>query len=193
MTYDDFRARVPEGEAGSWKVERFHVSDHGSLLNMLGGGGFVPVGDYTRLLHGWQIVMSDTRDEYLTHYEFLQEARGRVLVNGLGLGCALGAILTKPEVEHVDVVERSPEVLALVGPTFAADPRVNLIEADAYEQSKVWPRGTRWDVAWHDIWDTICADDLEGHAVLLRSYGRRCGWQQAWRHSELVSLRRRGW
>jgi hypothetical protein len=194
MRYEHFRARVPEGVSGAWRVEQFEVTPDGAALNLIVEGSYVPPDSYTRLLRGSTTVMSDTPDEWLDHREFIRQAQGRVLVNGLGLGCALGAILDKREVMQVDVVEASEEVLLLSGPTFDRDPRVNLIHADAFEQAKAWPVGSTWDVVWHDIWSTVSTEDLDEHAALLRSYGKRArSWQGAWKHERLQYLDRKGW
>jgi hypothetical protein len=34
-------------------------------------------------------------------------------------------------------------------------------------------KGKRYDMVWHDIWDDICSDNLEGMAKLHRKYGDR--------------------
>lgn len=196
-TYDTFRVTgwLPVATIGRWEIERFSVSESQSKLSIITHRTFVRPGDYTRLVLGRSsTVMSDTHDEYMDHYELIREATGRVLIHGLGLGCALRSVLSKPDVEHVDVVEREQVVLDLVSPTFLrafGDERVTFHCADAFE--KTWPTGTRWNVVWHDIWTNICTDDLGEHAKLLRSYGRRADWQGAWKHDELLSLKRRGW
>lgn len=194
------------GCRGPWSVEQFVVTSEDSLLAVFNRQRVEP-GAYTRLLYtspGYSgrrragqgaLWMSDTPDEYRDHARAVHEATGRVLVNGLGLGCVLRAMLVNPAVTHVDVVERDSELVALMQDLapWMADPRVHVHVADAYEQARAWPRGTTWDVAWHDIWLNICADDLPGHTRLLRSYARRTGWQGAWRHEYLQSLQRRGW
>lgn len=139
---------------------------------------------------GGNLWMSDTSDEYRDHVVAIMEARGRVLIHGLGLGCYLAAILTKPEVTHVDVVELDPDVIALVGPYYAHDARVRIHHGDAF--TFAWPKGTRWNTVWHDIWADKCTDDLEAHGKLARKFARRCDWQGAWAHEFLLYHRRRG-
>lgn len=114
----------------------------------------------------------------------------RVLINGLGLGMVLAAALTYDHVKHVDVVEADERVIKLVGPHYQADPRVNIIHADAYEQVKAWPRGTRWDVAWSDIWPEISADNIPGMDMLHKFYRRRTLWHGMWCRKECLALRR---
>lgn len=174
-----WRRRYPEATLGSAQIKKYTAA--------------TPPGDTcTQLLVRGELVMSDTRDELRDHYTAIYRAKGRVLINGLGLGCYLAVVLSKPEVTHVDVVELNPDVLALVAPHFTKDERVVFHQADAYVQARKWPPGTRWDCVWHDIWPTKCSDDLEGHARLRRSYARRAEWQGSWAHETLVYLRERG-
>jgi hypothetical protein len=115
---------LPEGARGRWKIERFTVSEDESFVASLravfsysaGGRGALPPGTYTKLTRGGVIVMSDTPDEIADHQPAIRAARGHVLINGLGLGYVLGAVLGKPDVERVTVVEIDEDVIALVGP-----------------------------------------------------------------------------
>jgi len=67
--------------------------------------------------------------------------------------------------------------------------RVTIHVADAMEIR--WPRGVEWDVVWHDIWPTLCTDDLEQHATLNRRYARRAGWYGCWGNRLLKRTRER--
>lgn len=175
---------VPEGSSGSWRVQRFTVSeDDAKLHNMRaafrpgGANDIIEPGAYTRLMRGATVVMSDTPMEKRDHVPFVHAARGHVLIHGLGLGMALAAILEKPEVERVTVIEKSPDVISLVAPSYD-DPRVEIVEGDAF----TWrpPRGVRFGAVWHDIWDDKCADNLGEMKRLHRRYGRRADWQGSW-------------
>lgn len=177
-----FLSSVPEGSSGPWKVERFEIPlDLTNLRMMRDGRGCFP-GTYTRLVHQTRgIVMSDTTAEAADHIEPYQRATGRCLIHGLGLGCFLGMILAKPEVTEVDVVEIDDDVIKLVAPHFYQQyphSRLRIHHGDA--RTMKWPRGSRWEMVWHDIWDNICADNLPEMQALHRSFGRRCNWQGSW-------------
>lgn len=182
--------RYEEGRHGSAELVKYTASALDSFRGAMHGAN-IRAGDTTiQLLVNGRLWMSDTSDEYRDHIRAIREATGRVLIHGLGLGCYLSAILTKPEVTHVDVVELSADVLALVGPYFAGDPRVNLIHGDCFKVK--WPAKTRWDCVWHDIWADKCTDDLAEHSKLLRSFGKRAKWQGCWAHETLLYNRERG-
>jgi spermidine synthase len=110
----------------------------------------------------------------------INEAKGDVLIAGLGLGVVASACLTKEGVNKVTVVEIAPEVVHLVGDHLCGlhGDRLEIIQADIFDWKP--PRGSRWDVAWFDIWDNICGDNAEPMSLLKRRYGRRAGWKGCW-------------
>lgn len=195
---DDCRVAVPEGTVGEWAVSRFTIAKEtpGTLYYALHGRP-IPPGTYTRLTRGGtgigNVVMSDTPAEVHDHWDILYQLRRaapdtHVLIHGLGLGMVLGVALRNPSMAHVDVVEIMPEVIALVGPTYTADPRLTIHEGDAFTYQ--WPKGQRWNIVWHDIWNALCTDNLEEIAKLHRRFGRRCAWQGSW-GKELLRVERR--
>lgn len=201
--YEAMTVTVPEGEDGGMKIEKFTIgkNDIHNFRHSLDGRGTAP-GDYTRLMEEWvdahgrlrhRIWMSDTDAEKRDHYEpvhAMQRAQAkRVLINGLGLGMVVGAALALDHVEHVDVVERDERVIRLVGSWYDPE-RVTIHHADAYEQAKAWPKGTRWDVGWSDIWQDLCTDNLPDMTRLRRSYGGRCAWHDCWGRHLLAELHR---
>ena len=121
--------------------------------------------------------MSDDPRELRRHLPIVRRASGRVLVTGLGLGCVVRGLLANARVKHVDVVEQSADVLRLVAPAFGGAARLTIHEGDAFTHH--WPDGTRWDYAWHDIWDEHVATAIL-HAQLLVHYRRMATQQGAW-------------
>ncbi len=197
------RVDVPEGEYGAWRIRRITVSEKDSdfdrLRAVIGGHGrFTPAGTYTQLLQRGAIVMSDTPDEIRDHAELFFQARGQVLVHGLGIGCLIGPVLAKPEVEHLTVVELDPGVLKLVAPHYRKRyprKRLTILQGDSFTWQP--PKGVRYGAVWHDIWPTICTDNLEAMGKLHRRFGRRADWQGSW-SKELCLYQRcqdraRGW
>jgi len=60
-------------------------------------------------------MMFDTPDEVADLLGVFHHAKGRCLVNGLGLGVVVNGLLVKPEITYVTVVENNPDVVELVG------------------------------------------------------------------------------
>jgi len=144
-----------------------------------------------------KLWMSDTPDEKRDHSHVFYRAQrvgGRILINGLGAGMVLGALLKLENVTHIDVVELDERIIKHIGPHYD-DPRVTIHHADAYEIQ--WPVGTRWDIVWHDIWLNLSGDNLPLMHKLHRRYGRRTDWQASWGREFLERAarhdRRGGW
>ncbi len=182
--WEDYKVSVPVGISGDYCVEHFSVSEKDASLerirSIMHGGRGVPAGNYTRLRRKNHLIMSDTPDEIDDHYMPIRMAHGKILINGLGLGIVLNAILKKPNVEHATVVEISPDVIILVGNYYQAlyGNRLTLIQSDAL--SFCPPKGIRYNMVWHDIWNDICGDNLPEMTKLHRKYGRRTDWQDSW-------------
>lgn len=176
---------VPEGKSGSWAVERFSVSkEDAGFFNIGNRGRAILPGSYTRLMCGRCVVMSDTPAEMWDHMAAVANAHDDCLVNGLGLGMVINAMLLKEAVKSVTVIERSPDVIKLVAPHYQQKfgDRFKIAEGDALTFKP--SRGVRYGTVWHDIWNDICGDNLEQMAVLHRKYGKRADWQGSWCHNE---------
>lgn len=183
---------VLEGQIGDWKVERFEVSEEeakfGALnavisTSAIGRGNCTP-GTYTELTYKGSMIMSDTEDEMRDFSYFVRRAKGAVLVNGLGLGMTVEALLRKKEVEKVVVVEISKEVINLVGDHYLkkwGKERLEIYLGNALEWKN--PMKYKFNAVWHDIWDTICADNLPEMKKLHRKCGHWLapgGFQESW-------------
>lgn len=200
------KVHVRTGEQGAWKIERFEVSEkdaemerlHASIQGMQGRRYTpVPAGEYTRLLHGGAVVMSDTPSEMYDHWEPVRRATGRVFIAGLGLGMVLQAVLDKPGVEHATVVELSEDVYSLVAPHYLwkyGPDRLTIVTGDAISWTP--PRGTHknpYDVAWFDIWDDKCSDNLAEITRIKRRWTRWAKWRGFWAEGQIRYHARRGY
>lgn len=187
LWHTKYQVSVPEDRSGEWRVERFAVSPEQASLERVRAfnnyGRCVPEGTYTGLYKRNVIVMSDTPDEIRDHIEPIYRAKGQCLVNGLGLGVVVRAMLTKSDVDHVTVVEISGDVINLVVPHLPCADKLTIIHADCFE-FKPQPN-SRWDAVWHDIWNHLCKDNLPEMHRLHRKYGRRCDWQGSWSRAHI--------
>jgi len=182
---------IPEGESGDWKVKNFVVSEEAAQLDFWGmlHGRQVYPGTYTGLYHRTRgVVMSDTPAEQLDHLKAVEQAIGSCLINGLGIGMVLHNILLKKDVTDVTVIELEDDVIKLVGLTYLKDPRVTIIHANAFEWKP--PKSKRYDMVWHDVWDSITSDNRPEFSKLNRKYGRLTNWQGCWGKDTLDRERR---
>ena len=195
MLRDGFIVDLPEQTLGDWSIKKFVVSDvDARTFNIASGirGGShlynILPGTYTRLCEGRNVVMSDTPMEIRTNKEFVNLATGDVLINGLGLGMVLKALLAKDGIKSITVIEKSADVIAMVACAFADEPRVTIIHADAFEYKA--PKGVKYDYVWHDIWTHIASDNLKGMERLRRKYASRTEWQGFWARDLCKDLKR---
>ena len=171
---------VPDGTSGNWSVESFSVeeNDLSQMISIFKSGRGVPQGNYKRLMRNKILVMSNTPDEISDFLYFYGHAKGKILINGLGLGVTVKALLNKPKVTQIIVIEKSEDVIKLCGPTYQNDDRVTIIHGDAFDYKP--PKNERYDAVWHDIWDNITSDNLPEMIKLHRKYGRRTTYQESW-------------
>lgn len=187
---------APCGKSGDWEIAEFTISEErAALINVRATGlTYIPPGTYKRLIYDGRVcVMSNTPFEIYTHREFFDNAKGSVLINGLGLGMALGHILKytgERRIEHVTVVELSKDVINLVAPSFYHDKRVEIINADALTWNP--PKGERYNAVWHDIWPDINEDNRRDMMRLVRKYGKRADWQGCWSRKVLEEIIMKG-
>jgi hypothetical protein len=178
---------VPDGESGDWKVSTFEVTEEGALFHNLhesinphrGVRHIVP-GFYKQLTRRGEIIMSDTPAEIRDLIPFVCMAVGNILVTGLGLGVMVSALAARKQVTGITVIEKSPDVVKLVAPSYRQRGRIRIIRADAF----TWkvPEGVKFSFAWHDIWDTISRDNLGEMYRLKRKYAPFCRRQECWCH-----------
>lgn len=200
---------LPTGVRGDCRVVRYTVTDMEArnlmlraLLNPHRNPRVIPPGEYTQLWEGDTLWMSDTPGEVQDHSVLFQQATGRVLLHGLGLGMAAKRVMGLREVQHVTIVERSQDVLDLVAPhllravgqpweeTRVGDhvvrydsPAATILQGDAFEWS---PRKTdHWDLIWHDIWPNLSTDNLVEMRALGNRFKRYADRQLHWGQDEL--------
>jgi hypothetical protein len=144
-------------------------------------------------------IMSDTPAEIVEQQDALRDATGRVLITGLGLACIPHALLRKPDVTHIDIIEIDPEVIALTGKYLLAEAErfgktVEIHQGSAIDPDEIFGTSVEWDYAWHDIWSQISDDNLDDstaeHGIsyyqIFDLYSLRVGDQGAWAYAEAL-------
>lgn len=147
--------------------------------------------DFPMAGFGGYTVMDDSDAELSRHFEAVRHSAGRVLKTGLGFGCFVRMCLTKPDVEHIDVIEIQKPIIDHFGAEFEGNPRVTIHHADAFEFE---PSGHRWDFAWHDIYTDGNEGLAAAHTRLIKKFLPYCEKQGAWQlPREARNMVRRKW
>ena len=92
-----------------------------SLFNGNGGFDCVTAGQYVKLSVNNILMMSDTDMEKRTNYEFISNAKGDVMIAGLGIGLILHNLEKKVktgEVKSITVYEKYQDVIDLITPYY---------------------------------------------------------------------------
>lgn len=182
---------LKSGESGEWKLKRFTVTPQGAKIHNLreifnGRNRFICAGEFWGLFHRGHIIMSNTPSEIDDHRKFIDNASGKVLIGGLGLGMVVKYLLQKSSITKVTVVEKSLDVIKLVAPSYVSDPRVEIINADIFEFKPT----EKYDCAWFDIWGDISGSEYPEMKRLHRKYCRCVGWSDSWLRKESRKLYR---
>jgi hypothetical protein len=183
-----FKKPVKHGKAS---IDHRTVTKLESVMSAWDIDAYCRPGTYCRLIVDGRLWMSDTQMEHRTNYEVVREARGNVLIAGLGIGMILQPILKKPEVKRVIVIEKYTDVITLVKPTLKSK-KVALVEGDIYE----WlpEKGTKFDAIYFDIWaeqSTDCLKEMTKLHRRFRPFMAKDGWINSWRRDELRAQKRR--
>ncbi len=124
-------------------------------------------------------IMQDSDAEYNEHQWLWENAKGDVLIGGLGLGMVHQPLIDNPEVTSVTVVEISQDVIDLVWPHCAKDDSFTLVKADM--ESWEVPEGQTWDIAWFDTWISDNPLSISEYKELMASrFGDHCGSYAYW-------------
>jgi len=199
MIYDTIKSSIPEGKSGNWAVEKFIVSEQEATafnlrnkIQLFQGRPDRPIksGEYTRLVHNDSVVMSDTPAEVYDLIDLEYNAKGRVLISGLGLGIAAEIVLQIPLVTEVIVVEIDNDVVKLVGLHLCAkyEKSLVIVNDDIFKWKPM--KGVRYGAVWHDIWGSICSDNLPEMKKLKSKFCRRADWQGFWAYYDHLRIRR---
>lgn len=117
-------------------------------------------GEYIRLFVNNQLMMSDTNMERLTNQDFVNNAKGRVMVAGLGIGLIIHNLRNKVEsgeITEIVIFEKYQDVIDLVRP-FYKDLPITYICQDILEYKPT--KEDMFDTIYFDIWPKINTDNL---------------------------------
>ena len=157
--------QIEPGVSGDWSISTISCSEEQALLGSIETapkGCYRPIqpGEYTRLMRGETVVMSDTKAEIEDVMPFFEKAHGKVLIAGLGLGLVPQALLDIGKVDHIVIVEKSRDVYELTGKRFRSRSNVDFVFGDIFKDwQKIFEECPEagddfgyFDFGWFDIW-----------------------------------------
>ena len=152
------RIYIKEGKVGDYHI-KIDVIKKGEPMTVVSARNWLMMGykqqkvaiDTFRIIHklfkGDQLLMSDSPQEMFLQHLCVENAKGKVLVGGLGLGLYANMVAQKDEVTEVVVVEISKDVIKLCRPT---NPKIRVVCADIHDFIKTTKE--QFDYAYIDIY-----------------------------------------
>ena len=196
--YKDIKKHIKPFKGDTFEVEHFKLSKEKVELEKMksmfnGSYGEVhslKAGAYIKLTNPsmHEIVMSDTPMELETNRLFVEEAKGVVLIGGLGLGIVLLAIQSKKEVKRVVIIEKEKELIEKIGKQLPLNKKVELVHADIFE----FKTNEKFDTIYFDIWSHISSDNYEDMKLLHKKFRKNLnkeGWMSSWRFEYCKELK----
>jgi hypothetical protein len=138
--------------------------------------------NYITLLANNQHWMNNSEYEIESNIDFLLNAKGDVLVAGLGLGFILLPLANVNNVKSITVVEKSKDVISLIGPFVKSrlGDKVNIICDDIFTWEATKPE--IFDSIYFDIWMGDGASDFN----ILKSKFKSSGYMNYWKYIKEV-------
>lgn len=184
--YSELSDKVTKGVA---TIKPYSISvDQAASFNLrclFNGNGFAQIsaGDYVKLYVDGELMMSDTPFERRTNYDFVKNAKGRIMIAGLGIGLILNALKKKVEsgeVTSIVVYEKYQDVIDLVADRYSDLPlEVRHEDILIYKPKKE----EKYDTIYFDIWPSVTVDNLPEIAMLhqrWKSHKEKGGWMSSW-------------
>ena len=148
VQYKDMPEILSDGEVRSAKLEHF-IIDKNNLRAIIHDK--IPQGLYVRLMIDGEVMMSDTPMEKVTNRDFIENAHGRVLIGGLGIGLTLLPIMEKEDVSEITVVEYNKDVIDLIKPQLQLNSKVKIVQGDVFN----YVPSRAFNTIYMDIWSSV--------------------------------------
>lgn len=159
--------KIPEIENRRWqfKMEKYKPyeafvfddlkkADDGRIIPQI--GFFDKEFNYPAVLEDNREWMLITPNEIETMKEAVDEAEGRVLTYGLGLGYYAYMVSEKEDVSVVTIVEKDEDIIDLferyILPQFQHKDKIKVIHDDAFSYAENYMSKSKYDFVFTDIW-----------------------------------------
>ena len=197
--WEDYHRRLPqyrETTAGPWRLRHVAIDPDKMMLSYdqlnvrfqrhTPAAATVPVLERTDP-EGTFPWMSTTDMELATMSDQIEEARGHVLVAGLGMGIFPLLIASNPRVESITVIEIDPHVIRISQP-YLTNRKITIVNQSLEEYAAnrtAASHATPYDYCFIDIWATIQESYVAEPAVrslaapLMQEHGTVAVWCQS--------------
>lgn len=134
-------------------------------------------------------MMSNHETETITNQKFLDNAKGDVLVFGLGLGVIIFPLLLDESITSIDIVEIDLSLIEYVGNIVSKqdiNQKVKIINGDVFKYHESLKKS--YDTIYLDIWEFVGEKELLEIEDLHKTYHKflnKNGWIDSWRSEKM--------
>lgn len=140
----------------SFVFDETQVDDKNNYSEKTQLGFFPKEVSYLNLLENNEVWMSITPHEINTMAKPISNAKGKVLMFGLGLGYFSYMVANKPDVKSVTIIEKSESAIKLfekaILPQFEHKEKIRIIKDDAFGYAKNKMANEQYDYSFFDIY-----------------------------------------
>ena len=132
-----------------------------------------------------ECIMSSNLFERLTNQNFINSAKGDVIIFGLGLGLILFPLLEDEEINSITVIDNSIDIINTIGPiikNYDVNDKLTIINGDVFTYYQQL-NDAKFDVAYFDYWnivDSTIQTDMETLKELYKNNIKETGQIMYW-------------
>jgi len=132
-----------------------------------------------------ECIMSSNLFERLTNQNFINSAKGDVIIFGLGLGLILFPLLEDEEINSITVIDKSVDIIDNLGPiikNYDVNNKLTIINGDAFTYYQQL-NDVKFDVMYFDYWnivDRTIYNDMETLKELYKNNIKETGQIMYW-------------
>lgn len=128
---EKYNEKIKENKCGEYVISKIQPDTEEMKKNVYTEGNKI-----IKLKNGSEEIMKLDFEEIAKSYQAIRYAKGKVGIAGLGLGITAEEIASKDEVKEVTVYETSREVIELYRENFGENPKIKILNEDAYEAER---------------------------------------------------------
>lgn len=120
-----------------------------------------------------EVLMTDSEMELLSNKHFIDNAKGDILILGLGLGMIVFPLLEDNSINSITIIEKDQEIIDFVGEkinNLDVSKKVKIVCDDAFNYFKNTQDYGMYDYIYIDFWSTITQESVNEMEYLMIQY-----------------------
>jgi spermidine synthase len=129
-----------------------------------------------------KVMMTNNEFVMITNQKFIDNAKGDVIIFGLGIGLILHPLLQDDDIKSITIVEVDKDLIDETFPIildFDTKSKLSIINCDAFQ----YQDDKKYDTIYFDIWPLINEEAFKEMKVLSEKFSKNLndgGWMDSW-------------